>query len=87
MVEQAVKTPEQEPEAMVVIEPIVSANGTVEYAPDDTPSIATFIRLIEQPTRDALNKVFKDRAVEVAVAGETLNNHLTLVQATKAENQ
>lgn len=71
MIEQAIRTPiqEQEPEApAVTVEYITGADGTVEFAPDDSPAVATFIELIEEPTRQQFVATLEARHAELAQA-------------------
>jgi hypothetical protein len=70
MIEQLTEAPirEQEPEPTVAVEYIKGADGTVEFAPDNNPSVATFIQLIEEPTREQFTAVMNARHAELAQA-------------------
>jgi hypothetical protein len=67
MIEQA-PIQEQEPEAAITVDYIKGANGTVEFAPDNSPAVATFIQLIEEPTREQFTAVMSARRAELAQA-------------------
>jgi hypothetical protein len=70
MIEQFDKAPikEQEPEAAIAVEYIKGADGTVEFAPDSSLAVATFIQLIEEPTKEQFTAVMNARHAELAQA-------------------